>query len=105
MWQRFVAVRISSVEALPMEPVVFPDAYAVIDRHYNALTPYRPHRPTLYAVRRRAHLALRYLDYQEGRLILRPHNRAFPIELVQIEPDAAPAESITGRVLMILNEI
>ena len=104
MWQRFVAVRIAPVDALPMEPVVLPDAYAVIDRHYNALTPYRPHRPTLYAVRRRAHLALRYLDFQAGHLILRPYNNAFPVELVQIEPDVALAEFIIGRVLMLLNE-
>lgn len=104
MWQRFIAVRISPAEALPMEPVVLPDAYAVIDRHYNALTPYRPHKPTLYAVRRHTRLAFRYLDFQAGRLILRPHNRAFPVELIEIEPDAAPAESIIGRVLMILNE-
>lgn len=104
MWQRFVAVRIASGDALPMEPVVSPDAYAIIDRHYNSLTPYRPHRPTLYAIRWRAHLVLRYLDFKSGRLILRPRNHTFPVELVEIEPDAAPSESITGRVLMTLNE-
>ncbi len=104
-WQRFVAVRISQAEALPMDPVVQPDAIAVLDRHYNSLVPYRPHRPTLYAVRQRAHLAIRYLDFQAGRLVLRPHNLAFPVDLIEIEDDSSPGEIIIGRVLLILNEI
>ena len=34
-WQRFVAIRIAHADALPMDPLLFPDALAVIDRHYN----------------------------------------------------------------------
>ncbi len=44
-WQRFVAVRIPSADALPMDPLVLPEALAVIDRHYNSLMPYRSSRP------------------------------------------------------------
>ena len=50
-WQRFVAVRIPAADALPMEPLVLPEAVTLIDRHYNSLMPYRPNRPNLYAVR------------------------------------------------------
>ena len=44
-WERFVAVRIAAADALAMDPLVLPDAIAVIDRHYNSLAPYRPNRP------------------------------------------------------------
>lgn len=40
--QRFVAVRIPAADALAMDPIVLPDAVALIDRHYNLLIPYRP---------------------------------------------------------------
>ncbi len=103
-WQRFVVIRIPSADALPMEPLVLPDALAVIDRHYNSLAVYRPNRPNLYAVRQQARLMLRYVDYLAERLVLRPHNIAFPVDLIETEPDHAPNELIVGRVVLILNE-
>ncbi len=103
-WQRFVAIRISAGEALPMEPLVLPEAIVLLDRHYNALAPYRPNRPNLYAVRHGSHLALRYAEFQASRLILRPHNIAFPIELIALAPEERPGEWLAGRVALILNE-
>jgi len=103
-WQRFVAVRIPAVDALPMEPLVLPDAIALIDRHYDSLTPYRPNRPNLYAIRHGAHLMLRYADFLAGRLVLRPHSHAYPVDLIEVSPDHSPRELIVGRVALILNE-
>jgi hypothetical protein len=103
-WQRFVATRISSADALPMEPVLLPDAIALIDRHYNSLMPYRPNRPNVYAVRHGAQLSVRYADFQSNRLVLRPHNGAFPVELIEVEPGESPNDLIVGRVALILNE-
>jgi hypothetical protein len=104
-WQRFVAVRIAHSDALPMDPLLSPDALAVIDRHYNALAPYRIGRPNLYAIRNGAHLALRYADFAEARLVLRPLNMSFPVDLVEIGPDASPGEFIAGRVVLTINEL
>jgi transcriptional regulator with XRE-family HTH domain len=104
-WQRFVAVRILAVDALPMEPLLRPDAITLIDRHYNSLTtPYRPNRPNLYAVRQGMHMTLRYVDYLSNRLVLRPHNIAFPVDLIEVEPGQSPGELIVGRIALILNE-
>jgi len=103
-WQRFVAVRIPGSDSLPMEPLLLPEAVTLIDRHYNSLMPYRPNRPNLYAVRHGAHLTLRYVDFVSSRLVLRPHNMAFPVELIEVEPGEAPSELIAGRVALILNE-
>jgi hypothetical protein len=103
-WQRFVAVRISGADALPMEPLVLPEAITLIDRHYNSLMPYRPNRPNLYAVRQGSHLTLRYVDFVANRLVLRPHNIAFPVDLIEVDPGEPPSELIVGRIALILNE-
>ena len=44
-WQRFVAVRVPSGDAPPMDPLLLPNAIALIDRHYISLMDYRPARP------------------------------------------------------------
>jgi len=103
-WQRFVAVRISAADALPMEPLVLPEAIALLDRHYNALIPYRPSRPNLFAVRQGTRLTLRYVDFIANRLVLRPHNIAFPVDLIEVDPDESYGNLIAGRVALILNE-
>jgi transcriptional regulator with XRE-family HTH domain len=103
-WQRFVAVRIPAADALPMEPLVLPEAVTLIDRHYNSLMPYRPNRPNLYAVRSGSRLTLRYVDYVANRLVLRPHNIAFPVDLLEVDPGKPPSELIAGRIALILNE-
>jgi hypothetical protein len=103
-WQRFVAVRISAADAMPMEPLILPEALALIDRHYNSLIPYRPNRPNLYAVRHGSRLWLRYVDFVANRLVLRPHNIAYPVDLLVVEQGAPPSELIVGRIALILNE-
>jgi hypothetical protein len=104
-WQRFVAVRVQAADALPMEPLVLPDAIALIDRHYTSFAPYRPNRPNLYAVRQGAHLTLRYVEFLASRLVLRPHNIAFPLDVIEIEPGKPPTELLAGRVALVVNGI
>jgi transcriptional regulator with XRE-family HTH domain len=99
-WQRFVAVRISAADAMPMEPLILPEALTLIDRHYN----YRPNRPNLYAVRHGSRLWLRYVDFVANRLVLRPHNIAYPVDLLEVKHGEPPSELIVGRIALILNE-
>ena len=61
--------------------------------------------PQFYAVRHGAHLTLRYAEFQSSRLILRPHNIAFPVELIALDPEESPSDLLTGRIALILNEI
>jgi transcriptional regulator with XRE-family HTH domain len=103
-WQRFVAVRIPGPDTLAMEPLLMPEAITLIDRHYNSLMPYRLNRPNLYAVRHGAHLTLRYVDFVANRLVLRPHNISFPVDLIEVDPGQPPSELIAGRVALIMNE-
>jgi len=103
-WQRFVAIIAGSGEAQAMAPVLMPDAIVLLDRHYNSLMPYRPGRPTLYAIRYHNHLRLRYAELGLNRLVLRPHNLASPIELIELEYDQSPRDLVAGRVALVMNE-
>lgn len=102
--QRFVAVRAQPADALPMEPLILADAIVLLDRHYTSFSPYRSNRPSLLAVRHGAHLTLRYVELFANRLILRPHNIAFPLESIEPDPGQHPQDLLVGRVVLIVNE-
>jgi hypothetical protein len=104
-WHRFVAVRVPAADALPMEPLLLPDAIVLIDRQYNSLAPYRPNRPNLYAVGQGAHLTFRYVEYFSGRLVLRPLNLTSPVELLEVAAGGTPYDLIVGRIVFIMNEL
>jgi hypothetical protein len=104
-WQRFLAIRADTQQSAAMDPLVSPGAIAVLDRHYNSLAPYRAHQPTLYAVRCGAALLLRFVDFDEGRLILRPYSRDFPVQLLPLATHETPADYIVGRVCLIFSEL
>ena len=104
-WQRFLAIRADAQQASAMEPMLAAGTIAVLDRHYNSLAPYRSHQPTLYAVRFGGALLLRFVDLDEGRLILRPYSRVFPIQLLTVAAGESPADYIVGRVCILLSEL
>ena len=104
-WQRFLAIRADTQQSAAMDPLLSPGAIAVLDRHYNSLAPYRAHQPTLYAVRCGAALLLRFVDFDEGRLILRPYSRDFPVQLLPLATHETPADYIVGRVCLVFSEL
>jgi len=104
-WERFVAIRIDGRDAEPMHPLLYEDAIAVIDRHYNSLRPQREATPNVYAVRENTRLVLRYAEYTSTRLVLRPLSINARVNLIEIDPDASPGEYIAGRVAFIFNKV
>lgn len=88
-----------------MEPLVLPESIALVDRHYNSLTSYRPYRANLYAVRCGSHLVVRYVEFLASRLVLRPSNIVFPVDLITIRDGESPGDMLAGRVALILNEL
>ncbi len=104
-WQRFVAIRADTQQSAAMDPLLPPGAIAVLDRHYNSLAPYRVHQPTLYAVRCGVALLIRFVDFDEGRLILRPYSRNFPVQLLPLATHEAPGDYIVGRVCLVFSEL
>jgi hypothetical protein len=104
-WQRFVAIRVDAQQASAMEPLLNIGTIATLDRHYNSLAPYRAHQATLYAVRSGVSLLLRFVEFNEGHLILRPYSRAFPIQLLRLSSHESPADYIVGRVCLLSSEL
>src|SRR5215469_15302958 len=104
-WERFVAVRVDAQQAAAMSPVLALGALAIIDRHYNSLAPYRANQPNIYAVRSGSMLMLRYVDFDERHLILRPFLREFPVQLIGLREGESPADYIVGRVCLVVAEV
>jgi hypothetical protein len=104
-WLRFVAVSIPAQQALAMQPVVQAESVVLLDRHYNSLSAYRPGRDNLYAVRKGNRLALGYADFLANRLVIRPQNLAYPVDLLEIQPGESPEDLITGRIVMTMNRV
>jgi len=102
-WERFVAIRCDAQQAAAMAPALAEGSVVVIDRHYNSLAPYHADEPTLLAVRYGTGLLLRYAQFDDGRLILRPLAMGWPVEMILVGNDELPAESIVGRVCMIFH--
>lgn len=104
-WQRFLAVRLSTAQARPMEPVFSAGSVAVLDRHYNSLAPHRPPRPNIYAINVSNSLVFRYVGYEANRIILRPHELQYPVELLRLGSDESPSALIVGRVCVSIIEV
>jgi hypothetical protein len=100
-WQRFVFVRLEAADALPMSPRLQPGATLLIDRHYNALLPYRKGEFNMYAVLKNDTAVVRYVEVVENHLILRPHSESSPIEVTSIEEGKRVSDDIVGRICYI----
>jgi hypothetical protein len=97
-WERFVLIRIDGREGMSMYPRLLPGAIALIDRHYNSLKPYRKSEANMYAVDKDGSCTVRYVEVAAGNLILRPHNPAYPVEVMPMEKGETPSHYLIGRV-------
>jgi hypothetical protein len=104
-WERFVGVRITAAQALPMDPVLRIGSIVVLDRHYNSLVPCRPPFPNLYGVRAGSQMLFRHVTFDSSRLVLRPRALAYPIELIELASQEAPSDLLAGRVCLCISEI
>ena len=82
-----------------MAPCISPGAILLIDRHYNSLQPYRRKNSNIYAVHSARSVLIRYIEPQNGTLLLRPQNPQFPLIVIETGSDGSlSAEQIIGRV-------
>ena len=84
-------------EGMSMYPRLLPGATVLIDRHYNALKPYRRGEQNMYAVEKDGGCAIKYVQVVGDSLVLRPQNNAYPVELISLEGKTL-GERIVGRV-------
>jgi hypothetical protein len=97
-WQRFVLIKLDAREAMSMYPRLLPGATLLIDRHYNALKPYRKGEFNMYAVLKNDTCAVRYVEAAGNQLILRPHNQSSPIEVLPIDEGKSASDYLVGRI-------
>ncbi len=97
-WERFVLIKLDAREGMSMYPRLLPGATVLIDRHYNSLKPYRKGEFNMYAVLKNGNCTVKYVEVAGNHLILRPHNQAYPIEVMTIEDDKTSADYIVGRI-------
>ncbi len=97
-WERFVVVKADAHEGMSMYPRTLPGATLLLDRHYNSLTPYRKGESNIYAVRKNGSCTFKYVEVAGNNLILRPHNPAYPVEVIALEDGQKPADHVVGRV-------
>jgi len=97
-WRRFVMVKVDAREGMSMYPRLLPGASVLIDRHYNSLKPYRKGEFNMYAVAKDGDCTVKYVEVAGNHLILRPHNQAYPIEVMTMDDGKTAADYLIGRV-------
>lgn len=97
-WERFVLIRVDGREGTSMYPRMLPGANVLIDRHYNSLKPYRKGESNMYAVNKDNACTVKYVEVAGRQLILRPHNQAYPVEVLAMEHGTGPSDYIIGRI-------
>jgi phage repressor protein C with HTH and peptisase S24 domain len=97
-WRRFVLVKVDQRDGMSMYPRLLPGSMVLIDRHYNALTPYRKGEPNMYAVKKEGGCTIKYVELANDTLVLRPHNQSHPVDVIRVEEGTTFADHIVGRV-------
>jgi hypothetical protein len=97
-WERFVLIKVDGREGMSMYPRLLPGATLLLDRHYNSLKSYRKAEFNMYAVLKDGTCTVKYVEVAGNHLILRPHNQAYPIEVLTMEDGKGTADYLVGRV-------
>ena len=97
-WQRFVLVKVDARDGMSMYPRLLPGAMVLIDRHYNSLQPYKKGEQNMYAVRKDGGCTVKYVEVDGNNLVLRPHNKAYPVSVINVEEGQTVSDYIVGRV-------
>jgi transcriptional regulator with XRE-family HTH domain len=100
-WQRFVLVKADARQGMSMYPRLLPGSMLLLDRHYNTLRPYRRNEQNMYAVRKDSGIVVRYVELAGRSLVLRPHNPAYPVEILPIAAGHTAGDYLVGRVCQV----
>jgi len=103
-WQRFVLIRLDARDASSMYPRLLPGSILLLDRHYNALTPYRKGELNMYAVLKNDNCEVKYVEVAGNQIVLRPYAEHSSLEFVTIAEGRSAADYVVGRVCHIAAE-
>ena len=97
-WERFVVIQVDARDGMSMYPRLLPGATVLIDRHYNSLKPYRKGETNMYAVNKDGTCTIKYVELAGNNLVLRPHNQAYPVEVMAFGSRQERQRYLIGRV-------
>ncbi|WP_263411111.1 hypothetical protein [Terriglobus tenax] len=97
-------MRLDAQQAAPLRPLFNEGSVLVLDRHFTLSTAYRTHQNNLFAVRTQHTLLLGYVELRPGYLVLRPHARDYPVEVLRLSSHENLADHIVGRVCISFSE-
>ena len=97
-WERFVLIRADAREGMSMYPRLLPGATVLIDRHYNSLKPYHKGESNMYAIAKGGACTVKYVEEAGRHLVLRPHNQAYPVEIMPMAEGKSAGDYLIGRV-------
>jgi SOS-response transcriptional repressor LexA len=97
-WDRFVFLRVDAREGMSMYPRLLPGATVLVDRHYNSLKPYRKGESNMYAVAKDGGCTVKYVEQAGRHLVLRPHNPAYPVEVLPMQSGKSVSAYLIGRI-------
>ncbi len=97
-WDRFVVLRVDAREGMSMFPRLLPGATILVDRHYDSLKPYRRNESNMYAVFRNNGCTLKYVEVSGRSLVLRPHNPAYPVDIMPLPTGKNASDYLIGRI-------
>jgi Peptidase S24-like len=97
-WERFVLIKVDARQGMSMYPRLLPGAHVLIDRHYNSLKPYRKGEANMYAVKQNGACKVGYVETASNEILLRPHNQAYPVEVIPLEDGQRISDYLIGRI-------
>ena len=105
-WPRFLCIKVDAENGKAMAPYISPGAILLIDRHYNSLRPYRRRHSNVYAVHEAGWVLIRYIEPQDGTLLLRPQSQQSSLILLGTGSDgSSAADQIIGRICHVSREL
>jgi len=100
-WERFVIINVDARGGMSMYPRLLPGATVLIDRHYNSLKPYRKGEANMYAVNQKGDCRVAYVEVTANQLLLRPHNPAYPVEVIPLKESKRASDYLVGRICFV----
>jgi hypothetical protein len=103
-WARFLLIHPSREDCEAMRPRLVPRCMVLLDRHYNALAPYRRGDHPMCAVRCGDELMIRYVSLEGRTLALQGQTHKSRLHFVPVPGGAEARDLIVGRVAYVWME-
>ena len=103
-WVRFLLIHPSRDDCEAMRPHLAPRCMVLLDRHYNALDPYRRGDPPMLAIRCGEEVMIRFASLEGTTLVLQGQTHKSRLHFVHVPSGSEVSDLILGRVAYVWME-